>query len=112
MSIDTVESINQHTPEAPARGPAASDLPFHSDAQIRLPSGEGGCRRQPGEGLLNEERNSPDPAAPADRRSPRTAPSERDFEIFRLAEIQGLTHQQIASIGKVSRRRIGQIIDR
>src|SRR6266516_3866517 len=38
-------------------------------------------------------------------------PSQRDFEIFRLAEIQGLTHAEIALNGKLTRRRISQIVE-
>src|SRR5947207_10802874 len=37
--------------------------------------------------------------------------SERDLDIFRMAEIQGLTHEQIASACDVSRRRVGQIVE-
>ncbi len=39
-------------------------------------------------------------------------PSARAFHIFRLAEIQGQTHKQIAELYKVSRRRISQIVER
>src|SRR5436305_13654144 len=38
-------------------------------------------------------------------------PSQRDFEIFRLAEIQGLTHAEIALGSDLTRRRISQIIE-
>lgn len=39
-------------------------------------------------------------------------PSHRDLQIFRRAEIQGLTHQQIASACKLTRRRVSQIVQR
>jgi hypothetical protein len=39
-------------------------------------------------------------------------PSQRDLEIFRQAEVHGLTHQQLAGIWKVSRRRISQVVER
>ena len=39
-------------------------------------------------------------------------PSQRAFHIFRLAEIQGQTHKQIAELYKVTRRRISQIVER
>ncbi len=40
-------------------------------------------------------------------------PSRRDFEIFRLAEIVGLTHAEIAlNSNKITRRRVSQIVAR
>src|SRR5437868_9952759 len=39
-------------------------------------------------------------------------PSQRAFHIFRLAEIHGQTHKQIAELYKVTRRRISQIVER
>src|SRR5256885_3482677 len=39
-------------------------------------------------------------------------PSGRDFDIFRGAEVHGLTHQQLAEIWKVSRRRVSQLVER
>src|SRR5438445_8348809 len=38
-------------------------------------------------------------------------PSQRDFEIFRLAEIKGLTHKELAELFEISRRRVGQIVE-
>src|SRR6267142_5682297 len=39
-------------------------------------------------------------------------PSQRDFEIFRLAEIKGLTHREIALTSTtLTRRRISQIVE-
>jgi hypothetical protein len=46
------------------------------------------------------------------RQSTSHMPSQRDFEIFRQAEVHGLTHQQLAGIWKVSRRRISQVVER
>ena len=43
---------------------------------------------------------------------PSRMPSQRAFHIFRLAEIQGQSHKQIAELYKVSRRRISQIVER
>src|SRR3954470_11689653 len=42
---------------------------------------------------------------------PSRMPSSRDFEIFRLAVIKGLTHQELAGMFDVSRRRISQIVE-
>ena len=38
-------------------------------------------------------------------------PSQRDFEIFRLAVIKGFTHKELAGLFEVSRRRISQIVE-
>src|SRR5262245_8440327 len=42
--------------------------------------------------------------------SPRM-PCRRDFEIFRMAEILGLTHERIASVCNLTRRRVSQIVE-
>src|SRR5437762_2811930 len=89
MSISAIDTIDQHKPDAQATGPAASNLPTQSDAQS----------------------TSEQAAVPPKPRAPRM-PSDRDFQVFRMAEIQGLTHEQIASTCGVSRRRISQIVER
>src|SRR5438067_277391 len=38
-------------------------------------------------------------------------PSQRDFEIFRLAVIKGFTHKELAGLFEVSRRRVSQIVE-
>ena len=38
-------------------------------------------------------------------------PSQRDFEIFRLAVIKGFTHKELAGMFEISRRRVGQIVE-
>src|SRR5437868_692038 len=38
-------------------------------------------------------------------------PSQRDFEIFRLAVIKGFTHQELAGLFEISRRRVSQIVE-
>jgi len=43
------------------------------------------------------------------RRAPHM-PSQRDFEIFRMAEIQNVAHQEIALRYDLSRRRVSQIV--
>ena len=51
------------------------------------------------------------PNQPIERKS--RMPSQRDFEIFRLSEITGLTHAEIALTSvKLTRRRISQIVAR
>src|SRR5262245_66598907 len=42
---------------------------------------------------------------------PSRIPSRRDFEIFRMAEILGLTHERIASVCNLTRRRVSQIVE-
>src|SRR5262245_58968814 len=42
--------------------------------------------------------------------SPRM-PSQRDFEIFRLAVIKGFKHQELAGLFEISRRRVSQIVE-
>src|SRR5437763_1222172 len=39
-------------------------------------------------------------------------PSQRDFELFRQAEILGLTHAEIALDARLTRRRVSQIVAR
>ena len=54
--------------------------------------------------------SNPSPAQPT---TSARIPSHRDFEIFRLAEIMGLTHAEIALTShKLTRRRISQIVAR
>src|SRR5438067_6323363 len=38
-------------------------------------------------------------------------PSQRDFEIFRLAVIKGFTHKELAGLFDVTRRRVSQIVE-
>src|SRR5262245_15710733 len=49
------------------------------------------------------------PNQPIERKS--GMPCRRDFEIFRMAEILGLTHERIASVCNLTRRRVSQIVE-